>query len=301
MAGKIPVILDTDIGSDIDDAVALSYLLKEPRCELVGITTVSGDVEKRSCLAGYIADVAGRSDIPIRSGLSDVLLFGCGQKEVQQYEAVEKLKHRKKFPTDAVAWMANAIRSRPGEIVLLSIGPLSNIGALYAADPEIPSLLKAHVLMCGVFTANNGQGPGSREWNALVDPVSTALTYKHKVQKSVSVGLEVTTKCMMDADEVRKRFKEAGEVTAAVLNLAEVWFRKRPKLCFHDPLAAAYIFDETILELRNGTIYVEAKPGPLEGLTLFTQAKQGEKGPHDIAVNVNVEKFFKRYFDIVSA
>ncbi|MBN1808371.1 MAG: nucleoside hydrolase [Planctomycetes bacterium] len=297
----MPVILDTDIGSDIDDAVALAYLLKEPACDLVGVTTVSGNVEQRSRLVGYIADAAGRSDIPIRSGLSEVLLFGPGQAEVQQYEALEGVAHRKDFPTDAVEWLRRTIRERPGEIVLLTIGPLTNAGALFACDPEIPSMLKALVMMCGVFTAGNGQGPGAREWNAIVDPVATAMVYRARPPACTSVGLEVTTKCMMDADDVRRQFTEAGEVTQAVLNLAEIWFRRRPRLCFHDPLAAASVFDGEILTCRNGTVYVEYKPGELEGLTMFTPAKEGERGPHDIAVDVDVERFFKRYFDTVSA
>lgn len=67
MSDTIPVLFDTDIGSDIDDAVALGYLLNQPRCELVGITTVSGEARERAALADAICRAAGRRDIPIRA------------------------------------------------------------------------------------------------------------------------------------------------------------------------------------------------------------------------------------------
>ena len=70
----IPVLLDTDIGSDIDDAVALAYLLKQPRCDLLGVTTVTGEPTKRAMLADAICQAAGRTDIPIHVGTEAPLL-----------------------------------------------------------------------------------------------------------------------------------------------------------------------------------------------------------------------------------
>jgi purine nucleosidase len=67
---KVPVILDTDIGSDIDDAVCLAYLLRQPKCELLGVTTVSGKVLERAALADAVCRAAGRRDIPIHAGCS---------------------------------------------------------------------------------------------------------------------------------------------------------------------------------------------------------------------------------------
>ena len=68
---RIPVLLDTDIGSDIDDAVCLAYLLRQPRCELLGVTTVSGrEPRLRASLADGICRAAGRDDVPIHSGAS---------------------------------------------------------------------------------------------------------------------------------------------------------------------------------------------------------------------------------------
>src|SRR6185312_4773304 len=95
---RIPVVLDTDIGSDIDDAIALAYLLRQPRCELVGITVVSGDVQKRAALAEAICHAAGRPDIPIHCGHREVLNYGPGQPNVPQYDAIANKPHRMDWP-----------------------------------------------------------------------------------------------------------------------------------------------------------------------------------------------------------
>src|SRR5580700_8421863 len=122
MAQNIPVILDTDIGSDIDDALALSYLLKQPRCELLGITTVTGDVAKRAGCADVICRELNRSDVPIHCGASNVLWIGPGQAEVPQFQYIRDLPRRKEWPKNtAIDFLRKTIRSRPGEITLLTI------------------------------------------------------------------------------------------------------------------------------------------------------------------------------------
>jgi purine nucleosidase len=286
-----PVLFDTDIGNDIDDAVALAYLLAQKDCELVGITTATGDTAKRAALCEVICRAAGRDDIPIHAGLSGPLLYGREQG-VAQYAAIESLLHRRDYPTGfgALEFLRSAIRSRPGEMTLLAVGPMTNIGALFAADPELPGLLKKIVLMCGRFLTG---GPAAREWNAFLDPVATALTYKHGAGKLLSVGLDVTLPCVMPAAPVRERFSAAGGALAATLGMAEVWFTRAEHLTFHDPLAAALIFAPKLCGYQSGTITPVLDPGPLEGLTRW-EAHEG--GPHQIAASVDVEAFFTHYF-----
>ena len=106
----------------------------------------------------------------------------------------------------------------------MTIGPLTNIGLLFAVDREIPSLLKALVMMCGVFT-NRLAGVGPREWNAIGDPHATAIVYNAPVAVHRSLGLDVTCQVVMPADEVRKQFQRP--LLRPVLDFAEVWFTKR--------------------------------------------------------------------------
>jgi inosine-uridine nucleoside N-ribohydrolase len=297
----VPVLFDTDIGSDIDDAVALAYLLKQPRCELLGITTVTGNTQERAALAEIVCRAENRTDIPIYAGLSKPLLHGPGQPEVPQYEAVKHLPHQltdgKPYSNEAVLFLRDMIRSRPGEITLLAVGPMTNIAALFALDPEIPSLLKSLVLMCGVYTGNAGHGPGSREWNALVDPVATGIVYKHGAGKLVGVGLDVTEKCRMPAAQCRERFTRAGGALAVVGQMAEVWFKRVSHITFHDPLAATVVFDPSLCTWATGNVTVHVQPGPLEGMT---QWKVGgdEPRPHSVASVVNSERFFEHYFGV---
>ena len=299
MNKTIPVILDTDIGSDIDDAVCLAYLLKQKRCDLLGVTTVSGDVKQRASLAHVVCDAAGRSEVPIHAGAAGPLLVGPGQPHVPQYEAIAQRPHRQDFPpATAIEFMRQTIRSRPGEITLLGIGPLTNLALLFKLDPEIPSLLKELVLMCGVFTTGSKHGPGAREWNALVDPIATAIVYAARPKRFTSIGLEVTAKCRMDADKCRSSFAEAASSLGVVAEMAEIWFRRAERLTFHDPLAAAILFEPDLCQYADGTVSVETTSPTLAGLTSF---HPDENKPHRVATDVDDKRFFDHYFATVGS
>ncbi|MBW3623929.1 MAG: nucleoside hydrolase [Armatimonadetes bacterium] len=298
-AARLPVLFDTDIGSDIDDAVALAYLLKQPRCELLGVTTVTGEVNQRAALVEIIAAASGRTDLPIHPGASKVIFNGPGQPHVPQYEAVRGRPHRTDYPPNtAIEFMRKTIRSRPGEVTLIAVGPMTNLALLFATDPEIPSLLRQVVLMCGAFTVKSGRGPGGREWNAMSDPLATAMTYKARPPRFTSFGLDVTLKCTLEAEECRQRFNEAGGALGVIGEMAEVWFRHSKYVTFHDPLAAAAAFHPDLCEYEDGEVTVDVR-GPRPGITLWEKAK--EEGPHRIAVEVDRERFFEEYFSVVNA
>ena len=294
-ADTIPVLFDTDIGSDIDDAVALAYLLRQPRCELLGITTVSGDTAKRAALAEIVSRAGrGRRRLPpIHAGLTGPLLHGPGQPNVPQYEAVAKRPHRRDYaPSQAIEFLRKTIRARPGQITLLAVGPMTNVGALFALDPELPGLLKRIVLMCGVF---KNPKPDAREWNALVDPVASGLTFKRGAGRLLSVGLDVTTRCKLPADECRRRFARAGGALAVVAEMAEVWFKGAREITFHDPLAAALVFAPDLCGYETGTVQVNTDDTPLAGQTRWQPAGGG---PHVIAAEVHPDRFFDHYFAV---
>lgn len=290
---RIPVLLDTDIGSDIDDAVALAYLLRQPKCELLGITTVSGDVAQRATCAEVICREAGRADIPIHCGALNPLLYGPGQPKVPQFEAIRHRSPRTDWPAGtAIPFLRDMIRSRPGEITLLTIGPLTNAALLFAIDPEIPSLLKDVVSMSGVFYGNKNES----EWNCKVDPVSTAMAYAARPPRHLSVGLDVTMPCRLSTDEVRRRF--IPKPLNVALEMAEVWFRSVPAITFHDPLAAALLFNPELCDYETGKIEVTVSSDPaIGGRTIFTP-DTASSSPHQVAKTVNVEQFFREFFSV---
>ena len=294
---RIPVLLDTDIGSDIDDAVALAYLLRQPACELLGITTVSGEPARRASLADAVCRAGGRTDVPIHVGVENPLLVKQHQPRAPQAEALsEAIPHRPFTPENtALTFLRDTIRARPGEITLLTIGPLTNIALLFALDPELPGMLKQLVMMGGRFHTRAGNG-GLSEWNILCDPHAASMVFAAPVPRLVAVGLDVTEPCRMLRDECRARFTAAAGPLAPVVAMAEVWFRHVPHITFHDPLAAALIFEPSLCALEPYHIAVELANPHLSGLTL---PLPGDPKPHLVAARVDPTAFFAHYFGVV--
>ncbi|MFQ5795042.1 MAG: nucleoside hydrolase [Candidatus Bipolaricaulia bacterium] len=290
---SVKVLLDTDIGSDIDDAVCLAYLLAQPECDLLGITTVTGEPEKRAMLASAICRVAGK-EIPIFPGAPQPLLVSSRQPQVPQAAALENWEYATEFPQGrALGFMRETIYDNPGEVVLLAIGPMTNVALLFRMDARIPELLKSLVLMCGVFVRSAGRR-NLLEWNALVDPHAAAIVYQTDVNVHRSVGLDVTTQVVMDTEEVRAHF--SVDLLQPVLDFAEVWFEQRDEITFHDPLAAAVIFDDGICTFKRGEVQVELASAPLQGMTLWNSRVSDPK--HEIALEVDSERFFEHFFSV---
>lgn len=290
---KTKVLLDTDIGNDIDDAIALAYLLAQPDCELLGITTVTGQPERRAMMCSAICQHAGR-DVPIFPGIPAPLLAEQRQPAPPQADRLGQWKHRPDYPpAEAISFMRRVIRDNPGEVVLLTIGPLTNAATLFAIDPEIPSLLKSLVMMCGVF-GNRLPGSPVREWNALCDPHATAMVYRARPPVHRSIGLDVTRQVTMPADEVRRRF--TAKLLAPVLDFAEVWFRDRQEVTFHDPLAAATIFDDRLCDFARGRVEIELASERFAGATLW---HADASGPHEAAVTVDPARYFEHFFTVL--
>ncbi len=286
---KIKVLLDTDIGSDIDDALALSYLLSEPRCELMGITTVTGEPHKRALMAHLLCSMAGK-EVPIYPGAS-LPMFGKQHQPVAPHaEVLKNYNLSRTFPEgEAIRFMQKTIRENPGEIVLLGIAPLTNIGLLFSIDPEIPRLLKGLVLMCGVFHYELPELIDHKyEWNAIGDPFATSLVYNTKVGMHRSIGLDVTYRVTMGRNEALCQFN--SRLLEPVQAFSE--HHAYPHITFHDPLAAMSIFHDDILSYQKGSVHLEYGDEHYEGMTRWTAGE----GIHEVAHEVDREVFFERYF-----
>ena len=295
MAEKI--LLDTDIGNDIDDAVCLAYLLNQPECDLLGITTVSGEAEKRAMMASAICTAAGRVDIPIFPGTESPLLTPQKQAVAYQAEQLPKWEHQTVFPKNAhIEFMRTEIRKYPGEVTLLAIGPMTNIALLFAVDPEIPFLLKQLVVMCGIFTYKTPLYNCLTEWNASCDPYATAMMYNAPVKTIKSIGLDVTTHVTMPRNEASEKFSECSDALKPVVDFLHAGSNHGKFITFHDPLAAAVIFDETICEFAKGNIETELDSNRSKGLLYFNKTPDGK---NEVAEKVYSDKFFSHYFDTV--
>ena len=138
---RTKVLLDTDIGSDIDDAVCLAYLLAQENCELLGITTVTGESLERAKMASAMCRIFG-ANIPVFPGTEKPLSGPHLQAHAQHSAALERWEHDTDFPQgQAISFLKETIQAYPGEIILLTIGPLTNAALLFLENPYIPSLL----------------------------------------------------------------------------------------------------------------------------------------------------------------
>lgn len=281
---RIPIILDTDPGNDIDDAIAIAYLLAQPLCELVGITTVSGDVQQRAAIAEVLCNAAGRSEVPIICGKSLSVLEQPSQPGCKHYEAISHLPHRLDRPSDeAVPFILDAVNSRPGEIVLLSIGPLTNIAQLLEADPLLPGKLKGFYSMAGAFWSF-----GNKEWNCICDGEAARSMCGKPRPDHHWYGLDVTTKCKM------KREEYMACLTTPTLELvgkmSQTFFKETDQVTFHDPLAAACIFEPDLCRYQRGKVNMDA-----EGVSTFVEGV----GDDLTASEVDSKRFFEHLFSVI--
>jgi purine nucleosidase len=163
------VILDTDIGDDIDDAFALGLILRSPELRLLGVSTAFGDTELRARLVDRYLAAIGRHDIPVLAGVA------TPTTNLFTQAAYARQASNRKHP-DGVAFLLNQIRAHPNQITLIAIGPLFNVQAAIARDPATFRKLKRVVIMGGsVYQGYETRGrdrntPPSPEWNILCDP-----------------------------------------------------------------------------------------------------------------------------------
>jgi len=181
------VILDTDIGDDIDDAFALALVLRSPEIHLLGITTAFGDTELRARLVDrYLYDI-GREDIPVFAGVptphNNVFTQAAYAMRNPGHQCIGAVLLRAR-PEDnsacasatgghgyAAAFLLDQIRTHPGEITLIAIGPLNNIEAAIKRDPDTFRKLKRVVMMGGSIYRGYGEhAPPDAEWNISRDP-----------------------------------------------------------------------------------------------------------------------------------
>jgi inosine-uridine nucleoside N-ribohydrolase len=150
----VPVIIDTDIGADPDDAIALAFALASPEIDVLGVTVGTGDVGVRARMAARVLGMCGRADVPVFRGRSAPLdplgkpawLGTEGQRLLDlPYGGPEATI----LETPAEEWIVE--RSRVERLHLIGIGPLTNIGAAFRTDPDLANRITGMTIMGGVY------------------------------------------------------------------------------------------------------------------------------------------------------
>ena len=233
-------ILDTDIGDDIDDAFALALLLRSPEIKLLGITTEYGDTALRSHLLDRYLGAVGLNEIPIATGKA------TPHKNVFTQSAYAERGGNIKHP-DGVQFMLDQIKAHPGEVTLIAIGPLVNVGEAIRRDPATFRKLKRVVMMGGsVFrgydTASSKNTPPQPEWNITRDPEGAKALFASGVPIYM-MPLDSTQIHLVMADRERI-FSLGSPLTDQLTLLYHQWaaynenHTNEPTL--FDPVAAAY-------------------------------------------------------------
>lgn len=282
------VLLDTDIGGDIDDAICLAYLLKEPLCELLGITTVSGKVEKRAEVADAICKAAGQT-IPIVAGLDTTLQPIPVYPTPEGADALNRWKHQTYQKGDAPAFLYQNIKEHPYEVILIGIGSMTNIAALFRAYPDAVHLLKGLYVMNGYFGTRPLLEPWYN-WNSWADPLASQIVFSSSAVTHRVIPLEVTDSLTIESKAAESIFIGDTDLMKAVFDFGHNWLESSGKLTMHDPLAAVSVFYPDICRFERGFVTVETNESSKMGLTRFLS---NENGNVEIARSVEKERFYR--------
>lgn len=252
------VILDTDIADDIDDAYGLALLATTPGVKLLGVTTTFGETGKRAQIAVKLLAALGRSDVPVCAGRPGTSAIG------RQYDWARGFRSPALRSEDAVAFLKAQIDHAPGQITLIGIGPLINLGDLLTRYPEVKPKIRRIVLMGGaVYTGYSGHAPAGPEWNISRDPAAARVVFTSGVPL-VMAGLEVTAMLQLDAERQKRIFADGTPGTDALAALTNLWGRGTPTL--FDAAAVAYALGHGFCDQERDHVVVDDN-----GLTRITE------------------------------
>jgi purine nucleosidase len=232
------VIIDTDIGDDIDDAFAVGLALQSPEFKILGITTAFGDTKLRAQLAERMLDAVGRSDIPVVAGVET-----APRTKFTQAAYAEGGDAKQVQPGSAPDFILSEIRKHPGEITLIAIGPQTNLAEAIVKDPATFGKLKRIVMMGGsVYKGYKGGAPDP-EWNILCDIPAAQKVFTSGVPLYVMpldatiLKLDVTDlKALLDHEtpltkEIEELYREWGQLTPTLFDPMAVGYAANPDLC----------------------------------------------------------------------
>ena len=272
---KIKLLIDTDIGGDIDDALCVAMALNSPRVELLGITTVYAGNVWRTELVNRMLGVWGRADIPARRGAERPL--------------VGKFPHDGGHPpleNEAVPFIIKTCRENPG-MTLLAIGPLTNIALAVHLAPDIIKTTR-FVLMGGMI------GSAQPEWNILCDPEAAATVIGNC--RPMMVGLDITERCRLSRQEADDLTRGQDARLAFLKGEFSRFFEQFDFLpTLHDPLALAGILYDDLITWEEKEIDVETRGERTRGTTVLNRHP---KQPNVIwGSGVKAEKATRRIVD----
>ena len=283
------IIIDTDIGDDIDDAFALALALRSPEVQILGISTTFGDTETRARLVDRFLNETNREGIPVAVGIA------TGDSGLMTQRAyAESARFNKSSHSKAVDFISAEIRRYPGEVTLVAFGPLGNVGALIDSDQPTFKKLRRVVMMGGSIAKGYGdlgyaklQGP-EPEWNIKNDVAAARKLFA----SGVPIFMLPLDSTQLKLDEVKRAyvFQAATPLTDALTLLYHQWGQQTPTL--FDAMTIAFIVNPTLCPVTPMHISVESNG--------MTRSVDGAPNA-EVCLESDPESFFRFYIPRVTA
>ena len=338
MPDRIPILIDCDTG--IDDSLALLYAVASPDAEIVAVTCCSGNVEAHQVARNTLAvlELAGRIDIEVALGRTVPLVRpleitpethgpqGLGHAELPSPTRPLSERH-------AADVMIGAARERPGEITLVTLGPMTNLAVALDREPDLPRLLRRLVFMGGAFRVPGNTTP-TTEWNIHCDPEAARRVFAAfgaAAERPLGLGLDVTEKARVLPEHVVELARRAGSRPDDSIALAQ---GEHPLVAtrsvaanpivryvadalrfymefhahydgfygafIHDPLALAAALDPSLVTTQAVHVDVDTAGGPGDGQTIADwRHLTGKPANVDVAVDASADEFLRRFIDRV--
>lgn len=346
MPERTPLILDVDTG--IDDSLALLYAAASPDAEIVAATCVSGNVEARQVATNTqaILALAGQGDVEVALGREVPLVRplettpethgprGLGYAELPPPTRPLSDRH-------AVDVILDTARERPGEIVLVTLGPLTNLALAVQRDPGLPRLLRGYVLMGGAYGASGNTTP-TTEWNIHCDPDAAKIVFRAwaeareadpTIQRPLALGLDVTEQARILPEQVVALARRAGSSPDDSIALSRgedpmhatrsvasnpvvryvadalrfyMEFHERYDGFYgafiHDPLAVAATLDRSLVTAEALFVDVETQGEITTGMTVADRRRLTGRPPNlDVVATADIATFMDRLVERIGA
>jgi purine nucleosidase len=273
-----PIVVDTDPGQD--DAVAILLALASPELDVLGITTVAGNVPLplTSRNARIVCELAGRTDVPVVAGMPRPLVrdlvtaeYVHGSTGIDGADLPEPAMPL--HPGHAVDWLIATLLSQPpGTVTLCTLGPLTNVASAMIREPAIVPRIGEIVLMGGGFFEGGNTTPAA-EFNVYVDPHAADVVFRSGVPLTM-LPLDVTHQARILPDylaRIRALGTPVGEAVAGMLEYYERYDRDRYALDggpLHDPCVIAYLLDPDLFGGRDCNVQIETGSELTMGMTV---------------------------------
>jgi purine nucleosidase len=313
-----PIVVDVDTG--IDDALALLYACAHKEAHILGVSTVVGNVSLSAATRNTraVLALAGRAELPVWPGSATALSVsvkdasevhgrtGLGHAVLPEPHEPERVVH-------AVDAIVAAARAHAGRLILVAVGPLTNIALAVMSEPELPRLVKRFVIMGGAY-AEPGNVTPSAEFNIWHDPEAARIVFRAfggvGGTPVIAIGLDVTRKTIIDEDDLAalaarlSANRHGPALTRFLEDSSRYYFERMEKLygrrifTMHDPLALAVALDPTLVETRRAAVDVETSGRLTTGATIVDWRGQwGRLANAEVAVKVDPDRFRRLFFD----